>query len=166
MPLIRYFGFVGSVLVLLLIAIGWCFPQPIPNQPRTESEHPTIRISSDEQLPERVVIDTNLPTINPPPTSNDDQPTIALEPIYQRLDDAFAKLNISPSPAVPKAIVEVPKPKHIAKREPPKKVVAQRATQIQKSSPTRMEQNTTFATRMSLLETLKERLGQTLFKGD
>jgi hypothetical protein len=32
MPLIKYFGFVGSALVLLLIGSGWCFPQP-PSEP-------------------------------------------------------------------------------------------------------------------------------------
>ena len=29
MPLIKYFGFVGSALVLLLIGLGWCLPQQV-----------------------------------------------------------------------------------------------------------------------------------------
>jgi hypothetical protein len=29
MPFIRYFSFVGGALVLLLIGLSWCFPQPV-----------------------------------------------------------------------------------------------------------------------------------------
>ena len=28
MPLMKYFGFVGSALVLLLLGLGWYLPQP------------------------------------------------------------------------------------------------------------------------------------------
>jgi hypothetical protein len=56
MPLIRYFGFVGTGLVLLLIGLGWCFPQPTAESPGSVSNGPTIRIASAEQLPERVVV--------------------------------------------------------------------------------------------------------------
>src|SRR5262245_20491743 len=68
MPLIRYFVFVGTGLVLLLIGLGWCFPQPTAELPGSVSNGPTIRIASAERLPERVVIDTSLPTIVPPTT--------------------------------------------------------------------------------------------------
>jgi hypothetical protein len=53
--LIRYFGFVGTGLVLLLIGLGWCFPQPTAESPGSVSNGPTIRIASAERLPERVV---------------------------------------------------------------------------------------------------------------
>jgi hypothetical protein len=126
MPLMRYFGFVGSALVLLLIGIGWFFPQPAPESIRSDTERPTIRISSAGQLPERVVIDTSLPTIVPP-GENFDPSTIEMESAQQRLQDAFARLNASPNTAVPKAVGDVSKMKHIAKREPVKKVVTHRA---------------------------------------
>jgi uncharacterized membrane protein len=29
MPLMKYFGFVGSALVILLFGLSWCFPQPV-----------------------------------------------------------------------------------------------------------------------------------------
>jgi hypothetical protein len=71
MPLIKYFGFVGSALVLLLIGSGWCFPQPPsepPEPPGGVTDRPAIRIASAERLPERVIIDTSLPTIVSPPS--------------------------------------------------------------------------------------------------
>ncbi|MHC2276384.1 hypothetical protein ACVME8_002995 [Bradyrhizobium diazoefficiens] len=45
MPLMKYFVFVGSALVLLLIGIGWFFQQPVPEPSRSDAERPTIRIS-------------------------------------------------------------------------------------------------------------------------
>jgi hypothetical protein len=62
MPLMRYFGFVGSALVLLLHGIGWVFPAMGPTPDRSDTERPVIRISSVERLPERVFIDTSLRT--------------------------------------------------------------------------------------------------------
>ena len=69
MPLMRYFGFVGSALLLLLFALNWYLPQPLVEPVRAVTDQPVIRISSIEKLPERVVIDTSLPTIVPPPTA-------------------------------------------------------------------------------------------------
>ena len=65
MPLLRYFGFAGSALALLLFGLSWYFPQPVSEPVRSGIDGPVIRISSVEQLPERVDIDTSLPTIVP-----------------------------------------------------------------------------------------------------
>ncbi|MGY3408146.1 hypothetical protein ACVWZV_004259 [Bradyrhizobium sp. GM5.1] len=54
MPLMKYFGFVGSALVLLLIAIGWCLPQQAMGPGNSDVERPSIKISSAERAPERV----------------------------------------------------------------------------------------------------------------
>jgi hypothetical protein len=69
MPLMRYFGFVGSALLLLLFALDRYLPQPVVEPVRAVAEKPVIRISSIEKLPERIVIDTSLPTIVPPPAA-------------------------------------------------------------------------------------------------
>ena len=71
MPVVRYFVFVGGALLALLLAINAFVPQPVAV---AENSAPTVdktvvRIRSDQKLPERVVYDTNLPTIVPP-TSN------------------------------------------------------------------------------------------------
>ena len=65
MPLLRYIGFAGSALVLLLFGLSWCFPQPVSEPIRRGIDRPVIRISSVERLPERLDIDTSLPTIVP-----------------------------------------------------------------------------------------------------
>ena len=65
MPLMRYFGFVGSALLLLLFGLDWYLPQPVVEPVRSVADKPVIRIRSIEKLPERVVIDTSLPTIVP-----------------------------------------------------------------------------------------------------
>lgn len=167
MPLMKYFGLVGSALVLLLIGIGWFFPQPVPEPIRSGTERPLIRISSVEQLPERVMIDTSLPTIVPPPSIGSVPSIAAMESAQQRLQGAFAELDSSPSPTPPKAVAGVlAKTKSIAKREPAKKVVAHRAAQPLNiaPAPSYIVQARPRDTRMSLLETLKERLGQALFR--
>ena len=66
MHLIKYFGFVGSALVILLFGLSWCFPQTVSAPIRSGSDRPVIRISSVEKLPDRVDIDTSVPTIVPP----------------------------------------------------------------------------------------------------
>jgi hypothetical protein len=61
MPLLQYFGWVGSVLLAALFAASWWLPgnlagAPSPRAPLSESIH--IRIRSDHKWPERVVFDT------------------------------------------------------------------------------------------------------------
>ncbi|MGY3354812.1 hypothetical protein ACVWZK_001475 [Bradyrhizobium sp. GM0.4] len=167
MPLMRYFGFIGSALALLLIGTGWWFPPPGPDLASNVAERQTIRISSVENPPERVVIDTNLPTIAPLPSKDFAPSTIAVVPAQQRSQDASAGLNADdPQSTTAKPVVDVAKAKHVAKREAARKVVAHRAAPPLNiaPAPTYTAQQPTPSTRMSLLETLKERLGQTLFK--
>jgi hypothetical protein len=54
-------------LLVLLFAANWFFPQPLAEPAGDEVNRPVIRIASLQQPPERIVIDTNLPTIVPPP---------------------------------------------------------------------------------------------------
>lgn len=97
MPLIRYFVFVGSAIGVLIAGIGWWCPQAGPVPISNDEERPKIRISSVEHPPERVVIDTNLPTIMPPPSENFAPPTNMVEPSQQRLQDAFAGTQSRPT---------------------------------------------------------------------
>ena len=67
MPLVKYFGFVGSALVLLLLVMNgsalvllllvmnWFLPEPASEPVHVSIERPVIRISSMETLPERMV---------------------------------------------------------------------------------------------------------------
>jgi hypothetical protein len=70
MPVMRYFLFVGGVLLALLFVIDAIVPQETvvagtsPSSPSFDRS--TVRIRSTQKLPERVVYDTSLPTIVPP----------------------------------------------------------------------------------------------------
>jgi hypothetical protein len=69
MPIARYFLFVGGVLLALLLAVDALFPQHavVASRGASSVDKTVVRIRSDQKLPERVVYDTSLPTIVPPP---------------------------------------------------------------------------------------------------
>ena len=69
MPVLRYFLFVGGVLLALLFGLDAFAPkEPVVSVTAAAApmENPTLRIRSDHKWPERVVYDTSLPTIVPP----------------------------------------------------------------------------------------------------
>jgi hypothetical protein len=161
MPLLRYFGFAGGALVLLLFGLSWCAPQPISEPIRSGIDRPVIRISSVEQLPERVDIDSSLPTIVPPPS-------------VPEFDERWPVANIV---EITGTIVEpvskpttvgagVPKKPSVAKRKPAKKATTHRVTPPASNASTskNREQASAPVTRLSLLDMLKDRFGQNLFK--
>jgi hypothetical protein len=89
MPLARYFLFVGGVLLALLLLSNEVLPKLPVETERAEAgpSKPGIRIQSDRKWPERVVFDTNLPTIVPPQTA-----TIAVSaPAQTMVADVSAK---------------------------------------------------------------------------
>ena len=94
MPLFHYFGWVGSFLLVALLAANWCFPAPIapPSDiPLDRKVH--IRIHTDHKWPERVVLDT---TRAAPVQAKTDGETDAGEsgapaPAERQPSDAFAE---------------------------------------------------------------------------
>ena len=164
--MIRYLVFVGSALGVLIAGIGWWCPQPGPVRITNDEERPRIRISSVEHPPERVIIDTNLPTIAPLPSENFAPPTNVVQPSQQRLQDAFAGLKADPQSDTSEALVGVARERRVTKREPAKKDAAHRTSAPLNiaPAPTYSAQQSTPSTRMSFLETLKERLGQAILK--
>ena len=121
MPVVRYFVFVGGALLALLLAVSAFGPQPDAVADNSANSVPTIdktvvRIRSDQKLPERVVYDTNLPTIVPPTASVQ----VAAAPValsadataQARVRDTFAQLV----PAEPKkAEPQVQRKRKVAK---------------------------------------------------
>jgi hypothetical protein len=99
MPVARYFLFVGGVLLALLLAIDALVPQEaiVASQAAPSVNKTVVRIRSDQKLPERVVYDTSLPTIVPPPamTAQVTAPvapsTVAAAPVSA---DAFAQARV------------------------------------------------------------------------
>jgi hypothetical protein len=59
MPVLQYFGWVGSFLLATLVAANWCLPAPIAPQAGVPLDQKIkIRIHTDHKWPERVVFDT------------------------------------------------------------------------------------------------------------
>jgi hypothetical protein len=61
MPLLQYFGWVGSFLLAALFATNWCCSAPIARVPVSDApldQKVHIRIHTDHKWPERVVLDT------------------------------------------------------------------------------------------------------------
>jgi hypothetical protein len=69
MPLVRYFAWVGSVLLALLFVADACFPE-LPVAKTTNTFPPAIRVHSDQKWPERVVYDTSAPIAGQPVAAN------------------------------------------------------------------------------------------------
>jgi hypothetical protein len=157
MPLMRYFGFVGSALLLLLFGLDWYLPEPVAEPVRAVTDKPVIRISSIEKLPERVVIDTGLPTIVPPP---------AVLEFAERWPGNIRVVEAQPvpRPTIPNVVVAAPRTKQPAL----KKVAARRPTPPVNDAHANGQRVQVAAaapvTRLSLLDIIKERLGQSPFK--
>jgi len=67
MPVARYFLLVGGVLLALLFLSNEFLPKlPVAERAEASPDKSAIRIQSDRKWPERVVFDTNMPTIIPP----------------------------------------------------------------------------------------------------
>ena len=131
MPVARYFLLVGGVLLALLFLSNEVLPQ-LPVAERVAEagpDKPVIRINSDRKWPERVVFDTNMPTIVPPVApalvaKAEAAAAVAEVSAQARGLQAFAQLKPS-EPSKPE-----PKPLHkrkVAKTRvaPPMVVVAQ-----------------------------------------
>jgi hypothetical protein len=133
-------------------------PQPIPETFGGVADRPTIRIASLEQLPERVVIDTSLPTIVPPTSASE-----FAEPSPQ---ETISDVKAVATPATSTGSIDAPKKQNLAKREPPKRVSVHRAAQkvnIESASNDKVPA-TPAKTGFSLLDNLKDGLGQTQAK--
>ena len=89
MPIGRYIAWVGTSLLVLLFVANWFLPQSLAEPTGHETNRPTIRIASMQQPPERIVIDTSLPTIVPPPTLAEDSISNEQPPQVQ----AYASIN-------------------------------------------------------------------------
>ena len=65
MPVLRYFGWIGSFLLALLFVASWLFPEPIAHASVSDvplRDKIVIRIHSDHKWPEKVVLDTAMAT--------------------------------------------------------------------------------------------------------
>ncbi|MGY3503931.1 hypothetical protein [Bradyrhizobium sp. USDA 4471] len=125
MPIIRYFVFVGGLLLALLFAADSYLPAPAERAGRSEPDRTIIRIASARSLPEKIVLDTRART---------DLPAIAkaeppAEEPQQQVREAMAAVPATPA-AEPKK--ETPVRAAAATRPHPK-----RSAKLHKRTPDR-----------------------------
>jgi hypothetical protein len=108
MPIARYIVWVGTSLLALLFVANWFLPQSLPEPAHEAIDKPVIRIASIQQPPERVVIDTNQPTIVPPPPPFESVGSGSPSPLQ-----SYA--SVDPSPMVVDSAKK--RPKAIKRRE-------------------------------------------------
>jgi hypothetical protein len=121
-PIGRYIGFVGSLLLAMLFIADWYMPMA-PTQSFTgpKADKPIIRIKSDHRLPERIVFDTSAPTIVPQMP-----PFVADAPVKNDPREAFALMDPQ-MPAVSKTPLPVRAERKVARRAPHSRWTAYRS---------------------------------------
>src|SRR5712671_934709 len=92
MPLLRYFGWVGSLLLAMLFAANWYFPARIAPPSDVPLDHLiTIRIHTDRKWPERLVFGATVAI--PAQEANADIGTSGTRsPAERRSPDAFVRM--------------------------------------------------------------------------
>jgi hypothetical protein len=129
MPVARYFGFVGGVLLALLLVLNALLPVPPDAGVDSSVDKSTIRIRSDHKWPEPIVLDTTQRVVAPAQTANrpetePGQPTLADVTGKVRARDSLAELQSPEKNNLRSSQVKKPekKPVHkrrIARRHPP-----------------------------------------------
>src|SRR3954453_4264452 len=99
MPLGRYFALIGSVLLALLYLADWYLPQGATTPAGADVDRTVIRLHTAQKWPERIVIDTSLPTIVPPPATAADNLPEKSPPAVRSPKEAYALLT--PAQAAP-----------------------------------------------------------------
>jgi hypothetical protein len=126
MPLGRYLVFTASMLLALLFLVDWYMPQLAVTPARADVDRTVIRLHSLHKWPERIVIDTSLPTIVPPPAKVADAPPVKAPIIARSPREAFALITpvqaatppVAPKPAPKRRTRTVRTGGHIASFDP------------------------------------------------
>jgi hypothetical protein len=117
MPIVRYIVWVGTSLLAVLLVANWFLPDPPREVAHEAVDAPVIRIASAEHQPESVFIDTNQPTIVPPPM-----------PLDSAVPNAPSPLQSYASLEPPSAAIDVGQKKRKEVKSRKAKVVAYRST--------------------------------------
>ncbi|WP_213741949.1 hypothetical protein [Bradyrhizobium sp. dw_411] len=125
MPVLRYFLFVGTALLLLLFAVDAYLPKlpaagNVSTAANMASDIAVIRIHSIQKWPERVEFDTSLPAVAPAAVvvAANNVPADTTAPV--RMRDAFAQLQTNQvqtqTPELQTPEAKKPEPKLLPKR--------------------------------------------------
>ena len=97
MPLLRYLGYVGGVLLMLILVADAYLPK-LPAAQTSGPRLPVIHIYADRKGPERVVYDTSVPMNSPAPAVSADAGVpaqAAVVDVSSRVREAFGQLQPS-----------------------------------------------------------------------
>jgi hypothetical protein len=156
MPLLKYFSFAGSALLLLLLALNWILPE-MKESVHADTRKPVIRIVSIDKLPEKIDFDTILPTIVPLPTA------IAIDPPVPQ--SAFVFLQITPGPLPSfRSTTRVVRIAEAAAKSSITNKVDRRTAKPNTNAPTDRPAPTAPVIRLSLIDAIRSRFGQGFFK--
>ena len=103
MPLLKYFGWVGSFLLAALLAVNGWFPAPSAPLPASDvplNQRVNIRIHTNHKWPDRVVFDTGRSTLMDEAKANAETDIGGSEtpvPAERQLFDAFAEMAAIPA---------------------------------------------------------------------
>jgi hypothetical protein len=108
-PIARYFIFVGATLAALLLIADWCLPTP-PAMFAKQLVIPRsiIRIKSAHKWPEKIVLDTKLPTIAPPAVEEPPAAQSVWLPPDEAGDQSILEALAQLKPDTPSAAVDHP----------------------------------------------------------
>jgi hypothetical protein len=130
MPLARYFFLVGGVLLALVFISDLYLPKSPVAERVADIDRQVIRIHSDQKWPERIVFDTNLPTVTPAPAQAlasvapaPAPPPTASDEAQARVRESFAQLPL-PSESRHVHVAELRKPE--AKPQRKRKIARRR----------------------------------------
>ncbi|MFL6813031.1 MAG: hypothetical protein ACJ8EK_03210 [Bradyrhizobium sp.] len=136
MPVARYFGVVGGVLLTLMFFLNAFLPK-LPDAAEVRAvDKSVIRIHSDRKWPERIVFDTSQPTLIPPQAAKSLEANVPAQPRVAdmtgkaRARDSLAELQPSDQAQAqllqPKKLEnKVVRKRKIARRAPPGILIAQ-----------------------------------------
>jgi hypothetical protein len=119
MPIVRYIVWVGTSLLVLLLVANWLLPEAPREAAHEAIDKPIIRIASAEHQPGPVVIDTNQPTIVPPPN-----------PAESAVPDVASPLQSYASVEPPPATIDVGQKKRKESKRQKAKVAAYQSTSV------------------------------------
>ena len=115
MPLARYFLWVSSALLAVLLIAHWYLPE-LPDADKASVVPPLVRIQSEQKWPERIVYDTSRETIVTAPPANA-QSDIAPPAPVATARDAFAEAPASDTSKAQSVDQKKPDAKPQAKRK-------------------------------------------------
>jgi hypothetical protein len=128
MPLARYFGVVGGVLLTLMFFLNAFLPK-LPDAAEVRAvDKSVIRIHSDRKWPERIVFDTSQPTLIPPQAAKSLEANVPAQPrVADMTGKARSRDSLAELQPLDQAQAQLLQPKKLENKVVRKRKIARRA---------------------------------------